>query len=107
MARSSAVRNFLLVFFELWGDVALGVLDGLLADVVGRDLVAVGVGDFEVVAEHRVEPDLDVRDAGALALGGLVLGRPLLAAGGELAELVEVAAVARADETAVAGHERH
>ena len=65
-----------------------------------------GVRDFEVVAEDRVEADLDVGDAGPLAFGRLVLGHPLLAAGGELAEFVEVAAVAGADEAAVAGHER-
>ena len=37
---------------------------------------------------------------------GLVRGDPLLAAGGELAELVELGVVAGADEAAVAGHER-
>ena len=87
-------------------DVALGVLERLLADVVGRHLVAVGVRDFEVVAEHRVEADLDVRDAGPLAFGGLVLGHPLLAAGRQLAQLVEIGAIAGADEAAVAGGER-
>ena len=37
---------------------------------------------------------------------GLVLGDPLLAAGHQLAELVELAVIAGADEAAVAGHER-
>ena len=41
-----------------------------------------------------------------LALGRLVLGHPLLAAGHQLAQLVEVGAVAGADEAAVAGRER-
>ena len=64
------------------------------------------VRDFQVVAEDLVEADLDVGDAGPLALGRLILGHPLLAAGHQLAQLVEIGAIAGADEAAVAGRER-
>ena len=62
--------------------------------------------DLDVVAEDLVEADLQARDAGPLAFVGLVLGDPLLAAGIELAQLVEVGAIAVADEAAVARGER-
>ena len=60
-------QHLLFVLFQLRRDVALGVLDGLLADVLGRDLLAVGVGDFDVIAEDLVEADLrsGCRSAGA------------------------------------------
>ena len=74
-------ENLLFVLFELRRDVPLGVFERLLADVVRRDFLAMGVRDFEVVAEHRIEADLHARDAGPLAFGGLILGHPLLAAG--------------------------
>ena len=79
-------QHLLLVFLQLRRDVALGVLDRLLADVVGGDLLAVGVGDLDVVAEHLVEADLQARDARPLGLLGLVAGDPLLAAVGQLAQ---------------------
>ena len=84
-------EHLLFVFLQLRRDVALGVLDRLLADVVGGDLVAVGVGDLDVVAEDLVEADLEVGDAGPLDLLGLVAGDPLLAAVGQLAQRVESA----------------
>ena len=82
-------EDLVLVFLELGGDVAFGVLDGLLADVVGRDLGALGVGDLDVVAEDLVEADLEAGDAGAPDLFGLEAGDPGLAAAGGFAELVE------------------
>ena len=102
LAFSSAVEHLLLVLLQLRRDVALGVLDRLLADVVGGDLLAVGVGDLDVVAEDLVEADLQVGDAGPLGLLGLVAGDPLLAAVGQLAQRVELGAEAVADEAAVA-----
>jgi hypothetical protein len=49
-----------LVFFELLGDVSLGVLDGLLADVVGGDLVGGRMVYFDIVAEDLVIADLEI-----------------------------------------------
>ena len=51
-------QDFFLVFLQLGRDVALGVLNRLLADVFGRNLFAVRVGDLDVVAENLIEPDL-------------------------------------------------
>ena len=99
-------QDLLLVLLQLRRDVALGVLDRLLADVVGGDLLAVGVGDLDVVAEDLVEADLQARDAGPLGLLGLVAGDPLLAAVGQLAQRVELGAEAVADEAAVAARQR-
>ena len=80
-------EDLLLVLLQLRRDVALGVLDRLLADVVGGDLalaLRLGVRDLDVVAEDLVEADLEARDAGAADLLGLELGDPRLAAAGSL-----------------------
>ena len=104
---SSARQHLLLVLLQLGRDVALGVLERLLADVVGRDLAsAVGVGDLDVVAEDLVEADLQAGDAGAADLLGLEAGDPLLAAAGDLAQLVELGVVAVADQAAFLGGQR-
>src|SRR5262249_51248515 len=78
----------------------------LLTDVFGWHLLAMRVRDFEVVAKHRVETDFDVGNSGPLALGRLVLGHPLFAAGAELAEFIDVEAVAVANEVAFPGSKR-
>ena len=74
-------EDLFFVLFQLRRDVPLRILERLFADVFGRHLVAMGVRDFQVVAEHLVESDLDAGDAGAFGFGSLVLGHPLLAAG--------------------------
>ena len=99
-------EHFFLVLLQLGRDVPLGVLERLLADEVAGDLLALGVGDFQVVAEDRVESDLHRRDAGAAHRLGLVRGDPLLAAFGQLALRVELGVEAAANEAAVAGHKR-
>src|SRR5262249_44391718 len=53
-----------------------------------------------VVAEHLVEPDLEARDAGPLALARLQLGDPALAGVRELMERIAVGVVAVADHAA-------
>ena len=57
-----------LVLFQLLGVEALRVDERLAADVVLRDAPTMSVGDLQVVAEHLVIADLEVGDAGALAL---------------------------------------
>ncbi len=83
-------QHLLFVLLQFRRDVAFGVLERLLADVVGGHVVAVGVGDLDVVAEDLVEADLQVGDAGPFDLLRLVAGDPLLAAGRQLAELVQL-----------------
>ena len=99
-------EDLLFVLLELRRDVTLGVFERLLANVIRRHLLAMRVRDFEVIAEHRVEADLHARDAGPLAFGGLILGHPLLAAGSQLAKLVDIGAIAVANEIAIARRER-
>ena len=88
-------EHLFFVFLQLRRDVPLGVLDRLLADVFGGNLLAVGVGDLDVVAEHLVEADLEIRNAGPLGLLGLIAGDPLLAAAGQFAQVVELGAESR------------
>ena len=71
MNRSSAAEDFFLVFLQLRRDVALGILERLLALVIGGNLAGVGVGDLDVVAEDLIEADLQTGDAGAANFVGL------------------------------------
>ena len=70
------VEHQRLVLLQLGRDVALGVDQRLLADVVGRDERRVGLRDLDVVAEDLVVADLERLDAGALPLDRLQVGDP-------------------------------
>jgi hypothetical protein len=91
---------------ELGGDVALAGRDGLLADVMARHLREVCLGDLDVVAEHAVVADLEVRDAAALLLARLDREDLVLAAIGEPAAFVDGRIVSRANDAAVAHRRR-
>ena len=69
-------HDLLLESLEFVGDEPLGVLERLLAVEAGRHAVAVGGGDFDVIAEDPVETDLQRGDAGLLEQPGLVGGQP-------------------------------
>ncbi len=99
-------EDFLLVFLQLGSDVALGVLESLLALVIARDSLAVCMGDFDVVAKHLVEADFQAWDAGAADLVGLEAGDPLLAAAGDLVQFVQLRVVAAPDHAALLGADR-
>ncbi len=83
-------EDFVLVLLERRRDVAFLVLERLLADVVGRNFLRLGGGDFEVIAEDAVEADFQIGDARAGDLLGLIAGDPFLAAAGQSAQLVEL-----------------
>jgi hypothetical protein len=95
-------EHLVLVFLEPFGDVPLGVLDRLLADVVGRHLVGRGVVDLDVVPEHLVEADLEVRDAGPLRLLSLILAKPALAVGRDRPQAIQFGREPASNEPAVA-----
>ncbi len=99
-------EDLLFVLFQFGGDVALGVLDGLLANVVGRNFGAMGVGDFDVVTKHFVEPDFEAGNAAARRLLRLIGRDPLLAPRCQVAQRVELAVEPRSNKTAFAAHQR-
>ena len=59
-----------LELFELGGDIALAVCERLLADIMLGHEVFIGIGDFDIVAEHAVVADLQLRDTRLLLLLG-------------------------------------
>ncbi len=95
-------QDLLFIFLQLGRDVALGILDRLLADILGGDPLAVRVGDLQVVAEDLVEADLQRGDSRPLGFLGLVAGDPLLAAVGQFPQRVQRRMKAVADEAALA-----
>ena len=94
-------EDLLLVALELGRDVALGAGQGLSPLIVGGDLVGVGAGDLEEIAEDLVIPDLERRDPGALPLPLLDAREGGLAAVAQVAQLVELGIVSGADGAAV------
>ena len=95
-------ENLFLIFLQLRGDVALRVLERLLALVVGRNLVDVSMRDLDVVAENLIKAHLQARNAGAGDFLRLKLRNPLLAAPGNSVQLVERGVVAAADNASFA-----
>ena len=91
-----------LVLLERRRGESLAAGDRLLALVVGRHGVKVGLRDLDVVAEDAVEADLQRADAGARALAVLHLGDDLPARAADRLQLVELGIDAVAREAAVA-----
>ena len=95
-------ENVRLVLLEFRSDVAFGVFDRLLADEIGGDFFAVGVGHLDIEAEHLVVADFERGDVGAGDEFGLVVGEEGAGVVREGTETVEVRVVAVADDIAVA-----
>ena len=89
------------VILEVRGDEALGVHQGLLADVVGGHQVQVGLGDLQVIAEDLVVAHFQAVDAGAAALLGFQAGDPVLAFPAEADEFVQLRVIAFPDDPAI------
>ena len=84
------LQDLRLELLELGRDVALAGLDRLLADVAVGHAIHLAAGHLQEVAEDRVVADAQTGDARELALAGLELGHGLLAAAGDLAQLVQL-----------------
>ena len=73
-------EDFSLHLLQLGRDEPLAVGDGLLADVFRRHFVQIAARDLDVIAEDRIEPHLQRRDARALDFVLLQFRDPILAA---------------------------
>ena len=65
----AGLKDSLFLLLELWGDVALGIHEGLLANPVLRNAVLMAVAHLEVVAKNAVEVQLERGYSAALGLG--------------------------------------
>ena len=95
-------KYLLLVGLQFLGYIALGVHQSLLAMPLGRHLLTRGVAHFEVVAEHAVIAYLETADAGAFGLAVLQFQQIILAAGGDVAQRIELLAHPARDDLALA-----
>lgn len=77
------------VLFEFGGDVSFGVGEGLFADVMLGDVIAVGTGDFYIVAEYFIEAYFEGADAGLFAFGGFEVGDPIAGVGAGVDDFIE------------------
>ena len=73
-------KDFALHLLQLRRDETFAVGNGLLADVMRRHFVEIGLGDLDVVTEDGIEAHLERRDAGARDFVRLQFGNPILAA---------------------------
>ncbi len=95
-----------LQLLELLGEVALVGHQGLLADVVRRDVLEPRrARHVDVVAEDLVVADLELFDPGTLPLARLQLGHHLRAVVADAAEPVDLLGVALAQDAALADGE--
>ena len=95
-------QHLLLVVLQLFGDEALGIGQGLAADIVGRDSRQVALGDLDRVAEDPVVADLEGRDAGAGLFLGLQAGDEALALAADGAQFIQLGVVAGGDDASLA-----
>src|SRR5262249_24926747 len=79
-----------LILLEFGGRISLRIDQRLLAFVIGRNSIFIGVADLDEISEYVVEFDLERRDAGAPALARLYRGDVALAASGQVSQLIEL-----------------
>ena len=95
------IEDFPLVFLELRRGESLGVDEGLFPLEIRRSQVKIRLRDFNVIAKDLVVADFERSDSGAFALPLFHRGDDLLAVLRELAQLVELGVVARADHSGI------
>src|SRR5579862_1481258 len=100
------------MLFELSRDVSLASRRSLLPDVIVRYSIDLRLRHLEEVAENRIEPNLQIRDASSLPLLLLETRDIAFAVLGKIAQLVQLGIVFRPDHPAVSqnmrriGHDR-
>ena len=94
-------ENLLLVLLQLLGDVALGLGQRLLAHPFLRHQVLIRITHFQVVAEDVIVAYLQALYARQLGLALLNLQQVVLAAVGNVAQLVELLVHTVADDAAL------
>ena len=87
---------------EFLSDIAFAVGERLLADIILRHSVRVGFADLYVIAEYAVIADLELADTGPFTLALLDRRDLPLAAGGEVAQVIDFFMVASTDQAALA-----
>ena len=91
---------------ELGSRVTLGVLNGLLADVIGGHLCRVRATHLQEKTEHPVESHLQRTNARALDFFCLVASDPGLAARGQFNKPIISSVETCADKPTIPGEER-
>ncbi len=99
-------QHLMLEFLQFRDDVAFGALEGLAAQIVGRHRVRLGATDFDVVAMHPVEPNLESLDAGTLPFPRLQFHQKPVGVFAQFAQLIQFCIVAGGDDATVAQHLR-
>ena len=96
------VEHFIFEGFELGGDEAFGVFQGLAALVVGGGLGGLDFGKLDVEAVHAVVFDFEGGEAGALAFSRFEFEQEVAAVVLDAAQFVELGRKAVVDYAAVA-----
>ena len=86
-------KDLVFHLLQLRRDESFGIRHGLLARVFRRDLVEMGLGNFNEVTKDRVVFDFQRGNPSAVLLRVLQLGDPLLALACRLAEFIDRIAI--------------
>ncbi len=95
-------KDFRFVVLKLRGDIALGVDQGLLANVIFRHGFGVGLGHLDVIAKDLVEPNFQALDPGSFTLHLFEVVDPLTGLAGGFQDIGQGLAVAGSNDSEVA-----
>ena len=94
------VEDTVLEFLETLGGISLGTHQGLFADIIVRNQIFEGIGDFKIVAEDFVVLDAEIFDAGALPVLSLQIHQPFFAVVAGIAQMVDIRVKSGLDDIA-------
>ncbi|OPZ83414.1 MAG: hypothetical protein BWY75_03057 [bacterium ADurb.Bin425] len=93
------IENFSFVFFQIWSDIALGIGERLLANIVIGHQSRIGIGYFDIITKSLVEVDFEALDAGPLLLSFLEVFYPLPTATEQVSNFVQLLVIAAGKDT--------
>ncbi len=95
-------QHLLLEFLQLRRNEALGVLQGLAANVITGDIFRLQAADLDVVAVHAVIADLEGGETGTRLFLGFQFRQEVAGVGAQLPQFIEFTIEAVGDDTAFA-----
>ena len=94
-------QNLVFQLFQLGGNVALTIGQGLLAGIVVGNHVFVAVADLDVIAKHMVEADFQLGNTGFLPQAGFQLSQNPLGVLPDGPQFIHFVVVARSNDAAI------
>ena len=91
------IQHQRLILLQIGRDVAFGIGQRLLADIVRRYFAAMCIGDLDIIAKDLVIAHLEASDVQPVALSTLQVGNPVFGITASVHQLIQLATKAGAD----------